>query len=69
LLDIEAMDDGSVAVRGNILLLQGRWNLNQQFSGDRRDVLVPHGDGFRIRSRLIVMDRQVFTHQGLSVFF
>lgn len=61
--------DGAIAVRSNILLIQSRWNLDQQFSGDRHDVLIPQTDGFRMKSRLVVMDRQAFTHQGLSVFF
>ena len=69
LLEVTHAADGAVAARSNILLVQSRWNLDQQFSGDRQDVLVPEAGGFRMKSRLVVMDRQAFTHQGLSVFF
>lgn len=69
LLALERLGNGEIAARCNILLLQSRWNLDQQFSGDRRDVLVERGHDFALRSRLVVMDRKAFTHQGLSVFF
>lgn len=60
----------TVAVRSNLLLYQHRWNLDQHFSGERRDVLLRDArGGIKLKSRLVVMDRQAFTHQGLSVFF
>lgn len=69
LLDIEKVDRNSWLARSNLLLFQSRWNLDQQFTGDRRDLLVAHGDDLKLRSRTVTMDRQAFTHQGLSVFF
>ncbi len=60
---------GTVLARSNLLLLQYRWNMEQQFSGSRSDVLVTAGEGFRLRERRVVLDRQVLGKQGLSVFF
>jgi 3-phenylpropionate/cinnamic acid dioxygenase small subunit len=68
-LDVAQQADGSVTARSNLLLYQHRWNLDQNFTGERRDVLKPVAGGFRLRSRVVVLDRQAFTHQGLSVFF
>ncbi len=60
---------GTVVARSNLLLLQVRWNMEQQFSGGRTDVLVSCDDGFRLRERRVVLDRQSLGKQGLSVFF
>jgi 3-phenylpropionate/cinnamic acid dioxygenase small subunit len=68
-IDVARQDDGNLVVRSNLLLLQYRWNMEQQFSGERTDTLVPHSDGFRLAKRLVVLDRQAVAHQGLSVFF
>lgn len=61
--------DGTVVARSNLLLLQVRWNMEQQFSGERSDVLVSSEGGFRLRKRRVVLDRQLLGKQGLSVFF
>lgn len=68
-LAVEEAAEGALLVRANLLLLQARWNLDQTFSGERRDELVPHGDGLRLRRRRVMLDRQVVGNQGLSVFF
>lgn len=60
---------GAIVARSNVLLYQHRWNLDQHFTGERRDVLRRTPNGFKLKSRLVVLDRQAFTHQGLSVFF
>jgi len=62
-------ESATVVARSNLLLLQYRWNMEQQFSGERTDVLVPVDGGFRLRERRVVLDRQVLGKQGLSVFF
>ena len=62
-------DKDLVVVRSNLLLLQVRWNMEQQFSGERTDVLVAVDAGFRLRKRTVVLDRQILGKQGLSVFF
>jgi 3-phenylpropionate/cinnamic acid dioxygenase small subunit len=69
LVDAQREDDGIVVARSNLLLLQYRWNMEQQFSGARTDRLVPVEDGFRLRERRVVLDRQALGEQGLSVFF
>jgi 3-phenylpropionate/cinnamic acid dioxygenase small subunit len=69
LLDLAHQPDGSIAASSNLLLYQHRWNLDQSFTGERNDVLRPVPGGFRLRSRLVVLDKQAFTEQGLSVFF
>ena len=67
---VDARRDGaSIVARSNLLLLQYRWNMEQQFSGERSDVLVPVDGGLRLRQRRVVLDRQVLGKQGLSVFF
>jgi len=68
-VDVAQQEDGCVLARSNLLLLQYRWNMDQQFSGGRTDVLVPGDNGFLIRSRRVVLDRQSLGSQGLSVFF
>lgn len=70
-VDVAPRDDGLVVARSNLLLLQYRWNMEQQFSGGRTDLLVPQNDdrGFRLSNRRVVLDRQAMGNQGLSVFF
>ncbi len=68
-VDLAREGDGAVRVRSNLLLLQYRWNMEQQFSGGRTDALVMTGDGLRLRERRVVLDRQSAGEQGLSVFF
>lgn len=68
-IDVECDDDGTVVARSNLLLLQYRWNLEQQFSGGRTDTLVATESGLRLRKRTVVLDRQILGNQGLSVFF
>ena len=69
LIDVEAKDDGTLAARSNLLLLQYRWNMEQQFSGERSDVLVSTQGGLRLRTRQVTIDRRSIGNQGLSVFF
>ena len=69
LIDVSTNDDATVTARTNILLLQYRWNMEQHFSGERIDVLVPHDQSFRVQHRRVVLDRQAMGNQGLSVFF
>lgn len=67
---VDAHRDGDVVIaRSNLLLLQYRWNMEQQFSGARTDELVTVDGGFRLRKRRVVLDRQALGEQGLSVFF
>jgi 3-phenylpropionate/cinnamic acid dioxygenase small subunit len=68
-IDIVKHGEDSVHVRSNLLLLQHRWNMQQQFSGDRTDTLVFRESGLRLAKRLVVLDRQLVATQGLSVFF
>lgn len=62
-------DGDTVVARSNLLLLQNRWNMEQQFSGGRTDVLLSVDGGLRLRERRVILDRQVLGQQGLSVFF
>ena len=67
---VDAHREGDVVIaRTNLLLLQYRWNMEQQFSGGRTDELVAVVGGFRLRRRRVVLDRQTLGEQGLSVFF
>ena len=67
--EVTQQADECVSALSNLLLLQHRWNMEQQFSGERSDVLVSTADGLRLRSRVVVLDRQALGNQGLSVFF
>lgn len=68
-IDLAVNGSASISVRSNLLLFQHRWNVDQHFSGERHDLLVAGQDGLKLGERTVVMDRQAFTHQGLSVFF
>lgn len=68
LIDVERQD-GRVVARSNLLLLQHRWNMEQQFSGDRTDTLIVTEAGLRLQKRIVILDRQQVARQGLSVFF
>jgi 3-phenylpropionate/cinnamic acid dioxygenase small subunit len=39
------------------------------FSGERRDVLRPNGDGFRLARRKVLIDQTVLKAYNLSIFF
>jgi 3-phenylpropionate/cinnamic acid dioxygenase small subunit len=69
IVDARRDDDDTVVARSNLLLLQYRWNMEQQFSGERTDRLVAADGGLRLRERRVVLDRQAVGEQGLSVFF
>ena len=69
LVDVNREEGGIVVARSNLLLLQYRWNMEQQFSGGRTDRLVEADGSFRLRERRVVLDRQALGNQGLSVFF
>ena len=68
-IDVSRQEDGTVVARSNLLLLQYRWNMEQQFSGARTDILVAGEGGLRLQQRRVVLDRQAVGNQGLSVFF
>lgn len=68
-VEVGRAGDGTVIARSNLLLLQYRWNMEQQFSGERTDTLVEEEGGLKLRKRLVVLDRQAMGKQGLSVFF
>ncbi len=69
LIDVASEDDGALVARSNLLLLQYRWNMEQQFSGGRTDTLIATDSGLALRKRTVVLDRQALGNQGLSVFF
>lgn len=69
LVDVAEGEGGAIVARSNLLLLQYRWNMEQQFSGERTDTLVAAADGLRLQRRVVVLDRQAVGEQGLSVFF
>lgn len=69
LIDVSQQEDGAIVARSNLLLLQYRWNMEQQFSGGRNDTLIRPDGELRLRNRHVVLDRQAVGNQGLSVFF
>lgn len=69
LIDVETRADGKITARSNLLLLQHRWNMEQQFSGERTDLLVVSDGSLRLLERQVILDRRAVGNQGLSVFF
>jgi 3-phenylpropionate/cinnamic acid dioxygenase small subunit len=69
LVEVARRADDRIVARSNLLLLQYRWNMEQQFSGGRTDVLFESEAGLRLVERVVVLDRQAVGNQGLSVFF
>ncbi len=69
IVDAHREEEGTVVARSNLLLLQYRWNMEQQFSGERTDRLVGADGELRLLRRRVVLDRQALGEQGLSVFF
>ncbi|MFI6350222.1 aromatic-ring-hydroxylating dioxygenase subunit beta [Streptomyces sp. NPDC050560] len=63
-------ESGELATRVNFLITRTRQDMDyQMFTGVRHDRLVPDGDGFRIRRRMILVDQTVITATNLSVLF
>lgn len=69
LIEAEPQKDGTVTARSNLMLLQYRWNMEQQFSGERADVFTVNDGLLKLRSRKMTVDRRTIGNQGLSVFF
>ena len=67
-LDVREDGDEIVAI-SNVLLFQHSWNLETYYTGERTDRLVRTPDGFRVRDRLVILDREDLGAHGLSVFF
>jgi PAH dioxygenase small subunit len=65
-----AAEGPELLARTNFMVTRTRQDLDYQlFTGQRRDVLVPDGDGFKIRERTILVDQTVITATNLSVLF
>jgi PAH dioxygenase small subunit len=69
--NLRVFEDGAeLRTQCNFMITRTRQDLDyQMFTGVRKDVLVPEGDGFRIRERLILVDQTVITATNLSVLF
>jgi len=62
--------EGALLARVNFMVTRTRQDLGyQMFTGERRDLLLPEGDGFRVRRRTILVDQTVITATNLSVLF
>lgn len=71
-LRLTETDDGSneLAARVNFLVTRTRQDLDyQMFTGSRHDLIVPDGDGFKIKRRTILIDQTVITSTNLSILF
>ncbi|MGE0304431.1 MAG: 3-phenylpropionate/cinnamic acid dioxygenase subunit beta [Acidimicrobiia bacterium] len=63
-------DSSDLAVRSNFLVYRNRLETEVDvWAGERRDVLSPTGDSFRIAARTILLDQNVLIAKNLSVFF
>ena len=69
LLEAERAEDGTILARANLMLLQHRWNMEQYFSGERRDRFREEDGALRLVARTVYLDRDRLGAQGLSVLF
>ena len=61
--------DGKISVTSSILLAKTRSEERVFFTGERRDRLVPAGDGFRLCERCVILDDAVLVAENLSLLF
>jgi biphenyl 2,3-dioxygenase subunit beta len=66
----ETTEPGLFKVRSNFIVTRNRGETEEDiWAGERYDTLRTHGTGFRITSRLAILDQNVVLSKNLSVFF
>ena len=68
-LQVEQDEDGAFLARSNFMVTRIRSDLPYDiFTGERRDLLRPEGDGFLLAKRTILFDQTVLKSYNLSIF-
>lgn len=66
----ETQADGGLPVTSRIVVYRNRGEDEVELlAGRREDLLMPHGDTFRIRRRKVVLDQNVLLAKNLTLFF
>jgi 3-phenylpropionate/cinnamic acid dioxygenase small subunit len=60
---------GCLSVVSTLFLAKVRGDQRVLFTAERRDRIVPAGDGFRLRERYVVLDDVVLASENLSLLF
>jgi 3-phenylpropionate/cinnamic acid dioxygenase small subunit len=66
---LDADSDGRLSVVSTIFLAKVRGDQRVLSTAERRDRLVPVGDGFRLQERYVVLDDVVLASENLSLLF
>lgn len=67
---LEREENGEFHARVSFLITRIRSDLPYDFfTGERRDVLRPEGDGFQLAKRTVLLDQTVLKSYNLSIFF
>jgi 3-phenylpropionate/cinnamic acid dioxygenase small subunit len=66
---VERGDDEGLSVASTLFLSKVRREGTSLFTAERRDRLVRHGEGFRLRERYVVLDQVVLHADNLSLLF
>ncbi len=58
-------------VKSNLFVFRGRLDHTEYdlISCERQDLLVPDGDGFKLRERLVLLDHSTIPTKNLAIFF
>jgi 3-phenylpropionate/cinnamic acid dioxygenase small subunit len=67
ILDLD--EDGCLSVVSTIFIHKVRGDSRVLFTAERRDRILPAGDGFRLRERYVVLDDVVLASENLSLLF
>jgi 3-phenylpropionate/cinnamic acid dioxygenase small subunit len=66
---LEVRDDGVVSAISALFLAKSRADERVLMTAQRRDRLEPHGGGYRLRERLVILDDAVLAASNLSTLF
>jgi 3-phenylpropionate/cinnamic acid dioxygenase small subunit len=66
---LEVRDDGVVSAISALFLAKSRADERVLMTAQRRDRLEPHGGGYRLRERLVILDDAVLAAANLSTLF
>ena len=67
---VDPLEDGTFLATSAFLVTRIRSDLPYDlFTGERRDILRPEGDGLRLEKRTIMIDQTVLKSYNLSIFF
>lgn len=68
-VDDAKVDGGALTVTSTLFLAKTRQHERTLFTAERRDILVEAQDGYRLKSRYVVLDDVVLPSENLSLLF